>query len=151
MHFGCWNSSAAIVNYMATKGWQPTKEGNQNNFEYRAQVRSYMLRAHAVFEMCFWLLSGFIQLWKEFQERSSARLRLASTPEVKLIVWTSDLTKREHLDNLSPQEYIVHIWTNGSVRRIDGYRTARTVRHSYLTTRTPVRRRFLPWPKEDTR
>ncbi len=58
---------------------------------------------------------GYLQLWEEFQEKSSFRLKAASSEDVKLVVWTSELTHRENLHYLPPEDYIVHIWTDGSV------------------------------------
>ena len=61
--------------------------------------------------------AGYFQLWKEFQDKSSARLRSKSSEDVKLIVWTSELTHRKNLQYLPAEDYIVQVWTNGAVRQ----------------------------------
>ena len=83
--FPCWNSSDAIREYMGAKGMDTSS------------------------------VEGFIELWKEFQDESSARLKAAAGQDVKIVVWTSDLTNKENIDNLPPEDYIIQIWTNGSV------------------------------------
>lgn len=88
--FGCWNKSDSIVEYMTEHNMPRTEE-------------------------------GFVQLWSEFQEKSSSRLKKvfsvynSDKDDVDIIVWTSGLTKGEHLDNLPNDDYIVQIWTNASV------------------------------------
>ncbi|TRY67678.1 hypothetical protein TCAL_02945 [Tigriopus californicus] len=62
----------------------------------------------------------FVQLWSEFQEKSSARLKSVYADQdqtevpLKIILWTNHLTLPENLENLSPETYTIQIWLNGS-------------------------------------
>jgi hexosaminidase len=57
-----------------------------------------------------------MKLWSDFQKKSSERLKqvVGDNQDLQLIVWTSQITSEEYIDNLSPREYAIHIWTNGS-------------------------------------
>ncbi len=57
---------------------------------------------------------GFVKLWKEFNEKSSARLMKATGKDLDRVVWTSTLTKRENLAALPVDEYIIQYWGNAS-------------------------------------
>ena len=63
---------------------------------------------------------GFIKLWKEFQEKSSDRLKkvyneAGAEDDLEIIVWSSDLTKEEHIHNLPRETYTVQVWNDESV------------------------------------
>ena len=60
--------------------------------------------------------ADFIELWREFQEKSSGRLKKVAknVPDMDIIVWTNHLTKPEYIHNLPKDIYTVQIWTDGS-------------------------------------
>ena len=58
--------------------------------------------------------SAFMELWVEFLRKSSERLKSVANRDVEIILYTSELTGEEYLDNLRKEEVTVQIWTNGS-------------------------------------
>ena len=59
----------------------------------------------------------FITLWRDFQQKSSERLKKRSSlkEDLDIIVWTSDLTKEKYIDyGLPKEDYTIQIWTDGS-------------------------------------
>jgi hypothetical protein len=57
-------------------------------------------------------------MWSEFQQQSSDKLKAATTgvDNFDIVVWTSHLTLPEYIANLPSDDYIIQIWTNGTVR-----------------------------------
>ena len=55
-----------------------------------------------------------MEVWVEFLKKSSERLKAVSDRDVEIILYTSELTGEEYLDNLRKDEVTVQIWTNGS-------------------------------------
>ena len=55
-----------------------------------------------------------MELWVEFLRKSSERLKSVANRDVEIILYTSELTGKEYLDNLRKEEVTVQIWTNGS-------------------------------------
>ena len=46
--------------------------------------------------------------------KSSERLKSVTDRDIEIILYTSELTGKEYLDNLRKDEVTVQIWTNGS-------------------------------------
>ena len=55
-----------------------------------------------------------MELWVEFPRKSSERLKSVTDRDIEIILYTSELTGKEYLDNLRKEEVTVQIWTNGS-------------------------------------
>ncbi len=82
----CYNASPAVTDHMEEKGIPRTEK-------------------------------GFVRVWSDFMSASSSALR-RSVPkghDVDYVVWTSKLTHEEHIDNLPPDQYTVHVWTDATV------------------------------------
>ncbi|GLH00644.1 Chitooligosaccharidolytic beta-N-acetylglucosaminidase, partial [Gryllus bimaculatus] len=60
--------------------------------------------------------ADFIRLWKNFQERSYARLIKANGgKQLPVVLWTSHLTLKGQVHlNLEKEKYIIQIWTKGN-------------------------------------
>ncbi|CAL7936188.1 unnamed protein product [Xylocopa violacea] len=82
VNINCWNSSAAITNWMRiSNGWNLTE-------------------------------SSFYRLWDYFQRRALEKLTIANDgKDIPVILWTSGLTNEENIKYLDPLKYIVQIWT----------------------------------------
>lgn len=97
VHFGCWNSTESIVEWMQNEqGWGNSEE-------------------------------DFVKLWTMFQNESLARLYKQAGKEIPVILWTSTLTQKEYLANLPKDKYIIQIWTTGTDPQVsnllnNGYR-----------------------------
>jgi hexosaminidase len=84
VHFGCWNSTDSIVEWMETeKGWGRSEQ-------------------------------DFVKLWDLFQNESLTRLYKKADKQIPVIMWTSTLTQKEYLELLPKDKYIIQIWTTGS-------------------------------------
>ena len=55
-----------------------------------------------------------MELWVEFLKKSSERLKSVTDRDIEIILYTSELTGEEYVDNLRKEEVTVQIWTNGS-------------------------------------
>lgn len=78
----CWNSTANIVNWMASeKNWSRTEE-------------------------------DFMKLWDVFQTKALERLYQKTNSKIPIIMWTSTLTKKDYVEKYLPNEiYVIQIWT----------------------------------------
>ncbi len=85
VNMNCYNTSDVVTDYMAEHGIPRTEE-------------------------------GFIKIWSNFMNESTHAVRRAVPADkpVDYVVWTSHLTQAEYIDNISPDNYTVHIWTDGA-------------------------------------
>jgi len=58
---------------------------------------------------------GFVKLWSEFMDKSVARLKKATPEKTQIVVWSSELTHKEHIKKLDKDEYVIQVWTNSDV------------------------------------
>ena len=56
---------------------------------------------------------GFVTIWERFQNNASELIKQLK-PDVEHILWTSTLTKAEHIDKLE-DDYTIQIWTDSRV------------------------------------
>ncbi|XP_045460912.1 chitooligosaccharidolytic beta-N-acetylglucosaminidase [Harmonia axyridis] len=62
----------------------------------------------------------FAKLWGYFQDNAVERLFKKTNKNIPIIMWTSTLTKKEHIAKYLPKDkYIIQIWTTGSDPQID--------------------------------
>jgi len=54
----------------------------------------------------------FMFVWSEFLREAVVRIQRAGLQQSRLVVWTSGLTKPEHIHHLDPAVFAVQIWTN---------------------------------------
>ncbi|TRY67901.1 hypothetical protein TCAL_15791 [Tigriopus californicus] len=97
---------------------QPAHVGHGWNFP-GAENYTVCLNAEPWYDYCVEPPCG--QLWCEFQEKSSAKLKSVyetkkdeNETSLRIIVWTSRITLPEYNDNLDPDTYTIQIWTKGS-------------------------------------
>ncbi|XP_063240349.1 chitooligosaccharidolytic beta-N-acetylglucosaminidase [Bacillus rossius redtenbacheri] len=85
VNFNCWNSSEQIVSWMRSRQLSRDEP-------------------------------GFLELWDHFQTRALAALAEANGGEAPpVVLWTSGLTGKGHVERyLSPDKYIIQIWTTGA-------------------------------------
>lgn len=85
----CWNSTANIVNWMASeKNWTTSEE-------------------------------DFMKLWDIFQSKALDRLYKKTNASIPIIMWTSTLTKKDYVEKYLPKEtYVIQIWTLGIDKQI---------------------------------
>lgn len=85
----CWNSTANIVNWMASeKNWSTSE-------------------------------ADFMKLWDIFQSRALERLYKKTKANIPIIMWTSTLTKTDYVEKYLPKEtYVIQVWTLGIDKQI---------------------------------
>ena len=87
VHFGCWNSSDSIVEWLNNEG----KERNEEGFMY--------------------LWNYFQTESLKRVENSSLDMGM---PSPSIMLWSSHLTHPEHIHYLDPEKYTIQIWTDST-------------------------------------
>ncbi|XP_018331702.1 chitooligosaccharidolytic beta-N-acetylglucosaminidase [Agrilus planipennis] len=84
--FSCWRSEEKILNWLNARGWNSSSEEE-----------------------------NFTKLWNLFQTKAIAQLDFKAKTTLPIIMWTSELTRKENIQKYLPKDrYVIQVWTEGS-------------------------------------